>query len=346
MLIKTAVRGIAAAVIAILCYTPAHAGKCSGKMFNPITDVAWNGMWPLKIGEVVSMGGGDLPDSSDGTGPPINFCRVSTGIMVGMDISFWNIGYLEEVVREAWCSPFLGTSFNSLDNGWYNGKNSSRVAAPGTFKQVHWVKFPLTSILGLVRSGGTCVSSPTGNAGDIKVDYGMMSEVDPSHNDGLVAAAVEPRAILYANPLADIACAASSLIAQAPGQAFAPIYDSLHWCWWDNIYPISGDKYSPHDLESAAHIGGKQIYRYYSYRVLGDNAKDPCRTTYTMIPKKSHWRMQASKPVKSSQPFVPGRSELLMGVGLNPPYKDGNFLFVLFQKQRCLLRLKGASATK
>jgi conjugal transfer pilus assembly protein TraU len=330
-------------IAALFSANPAIAGGCDGTMFNPITDIAWNSVWPLKVGGVTVKGNSAEPDSSDGTGTPVNFCMTSSGVMVGVDISFWNIGYLEEVVRKAWCSPFLGRDMATLNNGWYSGTTSKRVEAPGAFKQVHWIKFPVMAVMGMLQQGGgTCLARAGGTTGDTSIDYAMVTEVDPTHNDALLAAAVEPRAILFANPAADIACAASSLIAQVPGQVLAPVYDSLFWCWWDNIYPISGDKFSAHDLESAAHIGSKQIYRYYGTAMLGDNLMSPCKTTYTMQPKKSQWRFQFAKPVKSATAFPPGRSEFLMGPGMNPAYKDGNFLFVLFQKQRCLLRVYGS----
>lgn len=320
-------------LVASLCLSltisPSAYAKCSGSMFNPITDITWEGIFPIKIGGVtVVKGDAGLPDSGGGTGSPICFCsRGSNGLpYLGLGISFWEPADLIEVVRDPYCSPALGTSFQGLDDGYHGGTNSQKVEAPFTFKQVHWVKFPLFAILGLLADV-KCLTKGG-------FDYAVMSELDPTHNDSTLAALMDPRAFLFANPAFDFSCATRSAAVQAPVGNIVEAVDSLFWCSWGSIYPLTGDRSSAFDLESSAAIGAKMLYKMTTYGLHLDHASNICSPTLNPIWKQSHYRMQLAKPVRG-RPFILGQSDLLWGSGKNPPFKDGNFLFVLFQKHRC-----------
>ena len=239
-----------------------------------------------------------------------------------------------EVVKDAYCSPTLGMSFSSLDNGFHGGTTDQKTAAPYSFSQVHLINNPILTLMGLLTDM-PCLAS-----GNFEI---AMSEFDPVHNNPLLADLADPKAFLFANPAADIACGASNALAQMPGGFFPSSYDSLFWCWWENIYPLSGDIGSPHVLTAASQNAARKIYSYTEIGLLQDYEKDVCHPIPVTVPKKSQWRFQLAKPVKTPTPFVAGQTELIWGSGKNPPYKEGNFLFVMFQKKRCCQKLKGAN---
>lgn len=315
----------------------AHAAKkCNtGAPFNPITDVAWEGIFPIKLGGV-SIGKGDtnLPDTADGVGSPVCICPDKKGKYVGLDASYWEPSYLAEVVKDAYCTPTLGTSFDTLDTGFSSGGMTRSVKNPRIFKQVHWVKYPVFELIGALTDMGCKLSGG--------IDYlGVPSELDPTYNDGFLATLSDPTAYLFAAPPFDLACVANAAIAQFPGATYVPGYDALFWCWWDNIYPMTGDRFSGNELESAATIAARQIFHYYKYAIMLDDLQNACKGVGPVLPKKSHWRFQTVKPVKGGTPFIPGASEFFWGINKNPAFKDGNFLFLLFKKKRCCEKIKG-----
>lgn len=316
-----------------------EAGKCSkGSVFNPITEVAWNGIFPLRVGGV-KIAQGPLPDSADasGTKSPICACKNDKGTWLGLEVGFWDINNLVEVVQEPGCSPTIGASLMMNDRGFFGGTVKSNTAAPFVFKQAHWIKFPVIGILGLLKDM-KCITTQGG------FDYAYFTEPDPTHNSDLLAVTKRPDNLVFAFPGFDLLQPANVLLAHTAGDVFPAAYDSMFWLWWDTIYPLSGSKGSPHDLESSSQVAARQIYMFYGTGILRDNVKNVCNSEVAFMPKKSHWRFQLAKPKKTPTPYVPGQSEFLWGLGgKNPPFKEGNFLYVLFQRKRCCEQLYSGS---
>jgi conjugal transfer pilus assembly protein TraU len=316
----------------------AHA-SCSGSIFDPVTDVAWNGIFPIRVGGVAVATNGSLPDGAQGTVNPACTCTTSTQTYLGLNVGFWDIGYLAEVVDDAYCSPTLGTSFSGLNNGFHSGANSQVVTASHVFKQVHWLSFPAFKLLNLLTDM-SCLQG-----GDF--DYLSLSEVMPDWSDDMLAALKDPKVFLLANPVADIACAGSNALAQVPGNFLPATFDSFWWCWWDNIYPLSGNVSLPSILTTTAQLAGRQVFQYGELGLVQDYTSDPngCAPGPAYIVKKSQWRFQFAKPVKSSVPMWVGQSELAWGNGKALPYAGSNFLLVTFQKKNCCQSVLGSGTT-
>ncbi len=321
-----------ASLLVFLMAIPCFAGdRCKGKAFNPVSDVSWNGLFPIRLGGVTVAKNSQVPDSADGTGSPICLCEDSKGTYLGLQVSFWEVAYLVESVNSAWCSPTLGTAFSGADNGALSGTNRQKNESPKTFKQVHWMMFPAFRLMGLLTD------MPCLATGDFA--FATMTELSPVHNNPFLGLAADPKAFLFANPAANVACAASNALANAPAEVLAPAFDSLFWCWWDNIYPLTGEVQTPHDLTGAAQNVAREVFAMTQTGAVLDNVRNVCQGSYAPVPKKSHWRMQIAKPVKGATPFVPGQSELTWGSGKQAPYSDGNYLFVLFNKKRCCQKI-------
>lgn len=314
----------------------AQAGKCNDPMFNPVTEVAWNAMFPIRVGGVKLSNSSTLPDSTEGSGisAPVCACSSDTGTWVGLSVGFWDVNNLVEVIDTPGCSPTIGKTLWMDDRGFHGGTVRGGTTAPALFKQAHWVKFPVMSILSLMTDM-QCVAK-----GNFDIVY--PTEFDPSHNNDLIAVFRRPDNFIFAFPGFDLLQPANMLQAHTTAELLPTAYDSLFWLYWDNIYPLSGSKSTPHDLEGSAQIAAKQIYSFYGIGMLRDQVKNLCQGEITFTPKKSHWRFQIAKPVKTAKPFVAGMSEFIWGMGgKNPPFKEGNFLFVLFQKKRCCEAIYG-----
>ncbi|QEM66754.1 hypothetical protein FO488_00335 [Geobacter sp. FeAm09] len=315
------------------CTVPAMA-TCNGTVFNPVTDIAWNGLFPIRVGGVAVASNNNAPDGATGTVNPICTCTTSSGTFIGTQIGFWDVAYLVEVVDDPYCSTVVGTTVGN-DNGSHQGTNDKSVATPHTFKQVHWWPFNAIQLLGML-TGLSCIQQ-------VPLQMTYLSEIDPSWTEDWLAMLKDPKVFLVANPVADIACGAKNAIAQVPGNFFPAAYDSLFWCGWDNIYPLSGNSNSPHNLTASAQIAARQIYTNTQFGTVEDYLVDSQGCSGQIVPvwKSSQWRFQLAKPVKSSTPFWAGESELIWGSGRAPTYNDKNFLYVLFQKKRCCQKIYG-----
>ena len=320
-------------IVLLICATPAMA-TCNGAVFNPVSDVAWNGLFPIRVGGVAVATNSNLPDGADSTVNPICSCTTTSGSFIGTQIGFWDVAYLVEVVSDPYCSTVVGTTLGS-NTGTHQGSNSKDSAAPHTFKQVHWWPFNAIQLLGML-SGLSCVQQ-------VPLQMTYLSEIDPSWTEDWLAMLKDPKVFLVANPAADIACAAKSAIAQIPGNFFPSVYDSLFWCGWDNIYPLSGNNGTPHDLTASAQIAARQIYINTQLSTVEDFMADSQGCTGQIVPvwKSSQWRFQLAKPVKTATPFWAGESELIWGSGKAPAYNDKNFLYILFQKKKCCQKIYG-----
>lgn len=332
---RNAVLAAAVSLVVLTQVSNAEA-KCDSKMFNPVTDVAWNGIFPIRVGGVAVAQNKNMPDGADGTTDPICTCKTDKETFLGSEVSFHDIGILMEVVHDPYCSPTLGVQFKNLDNGSRSGTNNKQVSSQRTFKQVHWIQFPAFHILGML-SDIKCVAQGSG------ILPGNMSEFDPTHTFDHMAAVSDPKVFLFANPVSDIACGGKNALAQVPGNFFAAAYDSLFWCQWDNIYPMSGNVGHSGHLTASAQLAARQIYKATQVGGILDYIQNSCQGTMTGMMKSSQWRYQLAKPSKTSTPFWAGQSELAWGAGKLPLYKDSNFLFVIFQKKKCCQKFKGAN---
>ena len=319
------------------CSTAMGSGKCnSGPPFNPVTDPYWPGVFPIKSGNVeVISGDSSTPDWGGGTSSPICTCKDSKGIYLGVDMTFWEPAYLVEVVKDAFCMPSLGTSMSTLDNGWYSGSQSKNEAAPKYLMNTHWWKGGLLDMIGALTD------TPCKTTGMFDL-VGIPTEVDFTRQVPATNQITDPTGILVASPVFDIGCAVVAAEAQVPVESIRVGYDSLYYCWWGNMYPTTTDRVSKVELETSTTMVAREIFLKYQQSNLSDDVANACMPIAPVLPKKSHFRMQMVRPTRGGKAFVPGASEYFWGIGMNPPYHDGNFLYLLFKKRRCCIKIKGA----
>lgn len=311
---------------------------CVKDPWNPVTQTAFNALTPLRVGGVAVVQNKDLPDANEAaTTLPGCTCTTSTETYMGVKISVWQLDTMAEIVGDAYCSPTLGTKFGGLDNGFHGGTNQQHLKhIPRTTKQVHWAKFPLFAILGIL-SDSKCFEVGNG------FDFMYFSEMDPLHNEPTAMAIVDPKVFLFASPVFDLACAASRVISLVPGSVLTPAFNSLYWCCFDNIYSLTGDKSSQDELESSAAFVAKQIYKNTQYMLHPEYTTNACKPTYRPWWKKDNFRFALAKPVTMSRAIICDRPSITWGWNLNPPYREGNFLWHIFQKRLCCQKIKGAN---
>lgn len=94
-------KGLIAGILFLVIF-PCHAGKgklCTGNFVNPITDVCWDCIFPLSIGNVKegrSKGNPDTPNPS----LPIQLCNTGNIPRPGVAIGYWEPSYLVDVTTQ------------------------------------------------------------------------------------------------------------------------------------------------------------------------------------------------------------------------------------------------------
>ncbi|TPB55711.1 conjugal transfer protein TraU, partial [Klebsiella quasipneumoniae subsp. quasipneumoniae] len=225
--------------------------SCEGRFVNPITDVCWRCIFPLSLGSV-QVGKGDLPDTSN-PGSPLQLCPAPPPIFVrpGLAIGYWEPMAMTDVSRSPGCMVNLGGfSINLGKTGMGTARKDDK-QVNGAFYHVHWYKYPLTYWLNIITSAG-CLEG-----GDMDIAY--LSEIDPTWVDSSLTTILNPEAILFANPIAQGACAADAM-----ASAFHMPLDILFWCAGSqgSMYPFSGwvsNESSP--LQSSLLVSERMAYK-------------------------------------------------------------------------------------
>lgn len=309
------------------CYA---IGPCSGRFPNPITDVCWDCIFPIKIGSAISIGGGET-DNHDA--PPPDICACSMPVppyeRIGIGISFWEPARIAEVVRTPMCSPTLNGSVLGeipapMGTHHVDAKSNDR-----SFYHVHWLSFPLLSWFNMLTDMA-CLQPES-------FDIAYMSELDIMWDDDELTFLLNPEAVLFGNPVAQLACAADSLSAAATNFGI----DSLFWCAGSqgSVYPLDGN--------ALGHIGGvdtslamvhRQAFKLHRAGAFNYSEMDPvtCNPIIDPIMKKTQYKQQMLYPIPQTfRGFGLGVPSVVWVPGREFPYKGEDFTYLMWRKRKC-----------
>ncbi|WP_299775735.1 conjugal transfer pilus assembly protein TraU [uncultured Tateyamaria sp.] len=317
------------AMLLALCATQARA-ICNSKFLNPVSDICWDCIFPISIG-AISMGGAGRPDTDN---QAIPFC-VCPGVVPrpGLAIGLWEPARLVDVANEAGCFVNMGFEVDfgllSLGKSSATRRNGGRT---GSKWQAHYYSYPLISWLGVVVDG-LCVQNT-------QFDITYISEIDPLWQSAELNNLLNPEAILFANPIAQAACAADCVRASSGMLPF----DKLFWCTGcgGSIYPIQGNVVADVGGVMASQIiSTKMVARMHRLLLARRTADDValCTSKSQPVINKSQYRMQITRPVpKTSGRYGCGP------IGFSPqyvdrlrefPYKGESFGWLLWRKRNC-----------
>mgnify|MGYP000103159133 CR=1 FL=1 len=319
-------------LIALLLITyhplPSSGGaKCGGRFFNPIGDVDWMGIFPIKIGGIRVTPWGEDTDTVDSF--PLCFCY-DPFPRVGIKVSFWEPVRLIEVVRGPGCFPSLGGLTIPLPSfakrGGHVTDSDKHVA--DSFLHVHYFFYPVFSVLDLFTDF-LCLSHEG-------FDLAYMTEFDPMWNDDEFAMLINPEAALFANPVAQAVCSADA-VKSADG---FPI-DKLFWCVgsWGSMYPLTGTVPTSGDLPAtygltAVRLIAKLHREGIAWKTVGEGAL--CQPKPALIIPKSQYKLQIAYP-KTTKVFPLGRATIRWSVNKWYPGKGEDWTWVLWRKRDCCI---------
>lgn len=307
--------------------------KCQGKFLNPVTDICWSCIFPITLGGLEIMAGKD-----DAPNPKklVCVCPKPPAIPVpGVPVSFWEPARLVDVTRSKYCMVNMGLQIQSS----HKLKGAGSVATVGGgqakvkhgFYQVHWYVYPIIQILQLITDFA-CLELRT------ELDIAYLTEIDPLWDDDQKSLILNPEAVLFANPIAQAACAADCLSATSS----MPL-DPLFWCGGcqGSLYPFTGS--------ISAHIGGVQASLLLTQRMIAKLHREfllwgymgelgLCDKYQMPIMRKSQYKTQMTYPIPVTTGCQPlGRSEVIWGSGKEFPYKGEDFGYLIWRKRNCCL---------
>lgn len=113
---------------------------------------------------------------------------------------------------------------------WYGAsKTGGKHAKKTAFYHVHWYVYPLLYWMNLITNLACMLPE--------SFDIAYLTELDPLWNDDEISMWLNPEVVLFANPLAQLACAADcmSTVTGTP-------HNSLFWCagCQGGVYPLTG----------------------------------------------------------------------------------------------------------
>lgn len=193
---------------------------CYGRVLNPVTDIPWDGVFPITVaGARLSETGINHPRTD---AAPVCACQKGPILKAGVNLSFFEPIRTAEVVREPFCFPSLGGI--TLDPGLRapaHGRSASRgnahEARHTAFYQAHWYVSPWLFILETILDTECLEQSPW--------DMAYMTEVDPMWDDAWASFVLAPESALFSNPAAVAACAADCATSTTGSPS-----PELFWC--------------------------------------------------------------------------------------------------------------------
>ena len=293
---------------------------------NIMSDTCYECIFPITISGVTLIEG-PMDDPSPSSRAPLCICE-DPFPRIGIPVSFFEPTRLIEVVSEPFCFPSFGFKGSSEAEGMLAGnKQKGGTTSKRNFMQSHYVIFPILSVLGVVMDF-LCLESSG-------VDYAYITEVDPLWNSDTLSAIINPEALLFGNPIANLACIASSVSAAV---ANIPL-DILFWCKgsWGNAYPLTGQTGGDGYVEGGASVAASLIYKLHRQLILWGSWGQAGLCGYYPAPiwRKSAYRLQIVTPIPSLYATTIGTTGMLWSFGKNPPFVGDNFSYLLFKKREC-----------
>lgn len=321
-----------------LCVSPyanAKSVACTGSFMNPITDICWECIFPLTLGKIPLITY-KRPDTENPS-MPISFCPKPPPIFmqVGLNIGYWEPYAITDVTRSPYCLVNMGFELNFTNSQQIGGQSTNKKASDtsnGAFYHAHWYKYPLIYWLQLLQSAA-CMAIDN-------FDIAYLTELDPFWDDDELSFILNPEAILFGNPFAQLACVAES-VKTSTGR-FLPI-DILFWCLGSqgSAYPLTGTSgYRDTPMQAAVLMTERINYKLHRQGIvwesLGKDGSVCVQHPFPILPK-SRYRYQLTNTITKADECYPyGTPTAIWESGHDNPVSGDNFGFMNFRKRNCV----------
>ena len=310
------------------------SASCVGRFVNPITDICWECIFPLTLGKMPLIPS-RYPDTQNPT-MPISFCPKPPPIFmqVGLNIGYWEPYAMTDVTRVPGCMVNMGMNIGLGQSQQVGGQSTYRDGkhSDGGFYHAHWYKYPLIYWLQILQSVA-CMSIDN-------FDVGYLTEIDPFWDDDELAFILNPEAVLFGNPVTQLACVAEA-IKTSTGR-FLPM-DALFWCLGSqgSAYPLTGTTgYRDTPMQAAVLISERLNYKLHRQGIVWESLGTDGAICYQHpmpILPKSRYRYQLSNVIPNPLACFPyGTTTAIWESGFDNPVTGDNFGFIQFRKRNCV----------
>jgi len=321
-------------VVLVLLWLPvneshAEAYSCHGRIPNPISDVAWKGIFPITIGGTTVASYGQIDTGQ--TPPMICQCSYPTfpWFRLGIGITFWEPARVAEAVTTPFCSPTLGgISLGSTGSLVKKGSAKTDSENRNSFYHVHWYAFPLTNWMTMLTDT-VCVAAES-------FDLMMLSEFEPTWQDDELSTIFSPESSLFANLPAQAACGVDCVAASAGfGQ------QALFWCagCQGSMYPLTGNVVNHESGIQASLLTTQRMHSKLhraSVSLEMNSVSSMCISHPIPLMNKQSYKTQMIYPIPvtwGTQPY--GRSEALWSPNHEYPVKGEDFSYLIWRRRVC-----------
>lgn len=304
---------------------PGGGASCEGEFLNPMSDICWECLAPLTIGDVEVFKSKKY--DYDNPSSPICFCEIP-----GIAIGYWEPRRLMDVTKKPWCFPNLGGEKLDPGIGFETGSSTDRKS--GNYVDswhVHYYIYPILSILELITDA-ICSERPA-------FDIGYVTELDPLWNSDVLSMIIHPEAIVFANPIAAAACT-QDCIESAAGRT----NEDLFWCMGCNntVYPMNGNTHGEAVLARGALAAAQKMNAKLHRQLIqftSAGSENLCAKTPEPLMDKRQYRYQMTQPkaITDGNFTCPnyGFPTSPYDVNVTTPVKGEDFGFLLWAKRNC-----------
>lgn len=312
-------------ILLLLFPSISFAGKCSSSFVNLLTEVNWECIFPIRIGGALSVGD-DTYTNDDEISSPVCVCKNGLIPKIGLNVSFWEPVRMIDTVSDPYCFNGLGFKIGNSYGRLGGGLQQEGGSGGRAFQQMHYYIFPAWKMLDMFADI-PCLE-------DKGFDVAMMSEILPNWNNEVVSMLVNPEALVFGNPVAQLACIGDSVAANTRTTS-----NSLFWCMgsWGQSYPLAGSITSTDYVEANAGVAARATYLMGRTGLLLDPAVDSCSAVHTPIWIKSHYKYQLLKPTADSECRIIGEEGLFWTGFKHTGFEGDNFTWMMFRKNKCCL---------
>jgi conjugal transfer pilus assembly protein TraU len=296
---------------------------CQGSFINPATDICWSCMLPLSIGKT------DILKSSIADSDKADNIIERCGNKLGASLGYFEPMALVDVTDTPYCLVNLGGIKMNIKNAIKGATSKdSDTGASSSFSQVHWYKYPIISILGMILEG-SCAEP-----GDFDVAY--LSEMDASYKDSEMNFILNPEAALLASPAAQAACFADALSSSILNKPL----DFEYWCAGSlgSIFPLTGhsaSNYSP--VQTSELLAERVNFKLHRLSLISDtDAKKPCTSIKKRITPKSRYRYQMVNQKLEHHCHASGHTPLDYESGKIRPTKSKQHGYLVWRRRNCV----------
>ena len=313
---------------------------CVGKFVNPIKDICWSCIFPVKLGNTAIYSGGR--EDTDNPSNPVCICPADIGAgvkvpMPGLAISFWEPVRLADVTRTPYCMVSLG-GFQIMKSAKKHGtvaRKSANESLKHSFYHVHYYIYPLIYWLELLTDF-ICLE-------EASVDVAYISEFDPLWGNDKLNMILNPEAVLFGNPIAQMACIFDCMKASVGFSS-----DMLFHCAGCNgsLYPFGGSvEHTQGGVQASSLIVERLLARLHRVGLAWDTVSDSCEKSVAPKVKKTQYKLQMTYPVPNTSsvgkmecnPF--GRTSAIWGAGKEIPGNGEDFGYLIWRKRYCCFQL-------